>query len=60
MLDVKCDCGKILCQSDQEFVIIKCRHCKRFIFIKKDDDSTKLAQNPHFAHKSYRHHSKHA
>jgi len=45
MLDVRCDCGKIVCQSDHEFVVIKCRHCKRFVFIKAEDN--KLSISPH-------------
>lgn len=32
-MDVRCECGKILCQHETEVVIIKCRHCKRIINI---------------------------
>jgi len=31
--DVRCLCGKIVCQIQNEKVIIKCRHCKRYIII---------------------------
>lgn len=53
MSDIKCECGKILCQSDHEYIVIKCRHCKRFIFIKKEDH---CIPNPHFTNKSGSHH----
>ncbi len=44
MENVRCRCGKILCQAEGDFVpagdlpqdtviLIKCRHCKRFIAI---------------------------
>lgn len=33
MLDIRCECGKIVCQRDHELVVIKCRHCKRFMLI---------------------------
>ena len=45
MLDIRCECGKIVCQSEHEFVVIKCRHCKRFVFIKAEDN--KLSISPH-------------
>lgn len=48
MLDIRCDCGKIVCQSDHEFVVIKCRHCKRFMFISLDDYDHKVTITPHF------------
>lgn len=31
MVDVRCECGKILCQHEAQVVIIKCRHCKRLL-----------------------------
>lgn len=49
MLDIRCECGKIVCQSDQEFIVVKCRHCKRYMFIKKDDDQDILTTFSHFA-----------
>lgn len=33
MSDLKCECGKILCQITDKQIIIKCRHCKRYIVI---------------------------
>jgi sensor histidine kinase YesM len=30
----RCQCKKIICQIDTDTVIIKCRHCKRYIHIK--------------------------
>lgn len=55
MLDIRCECGKIVCQSDHEFVVIKCRHCKRFMFIKNEDDNLKLMINPHYIDRSHSH-----
>ena len=34
MDDLKCLCGKIVCQKEDNIIIIKCRHCKRLIIIK--------------------------
>ena len=48
MLDIRCECGKIVCQSDNEFVVIKCRHCKRFMFVKVNDYNHKVTITPHF------------
>ncbi|MBO8167598.1 MAG: hypothetical protein H0Z35_00270 [Thermoanaerobacteraceae bacterium] len=31
--NLRCQCGKIVCQLDEKIVVIKCRHCKRFIVI---------------------------
>lgn len=31
--DLRCQCGKIVCQLQEQVVVIKCRHCKRFIII---------------------------
>ena len=33
MVDVRCQCGKILCQYEAQIVIIKCRHCKQVLKI---------------------------
>jgi len=33
MDDVRCACNKLLAKVDGDKVIIKCRHCKRFIVI---------------------------
>lgn len=33
MTDIRCHCGKILCQTEGYVVVIKCRHCKRTINI---------------------------
>ncbi|MDW7674317.1 MAG: hypothetical protein SCK28_07275 [Bacillota bacterium] len=33
MTNCRCQCGKIVCQLEDNKVIIKCRHCKRFIII---------------------------
>ncbi|GAW91441.1 hypothetical protein [Calderihabitans maritimus] len=33
MKNLRCLCSKILCQVNEDKVIIKCRHCKRFIII---------------------------
>jgi hypothetical protein len=31
MTDIRCQCGKILCQREEYVIVIKCRHCKRTI-----------------------------
>lgn len=36
MKDLKCECGKILCQITDKQIIIKCRHCKRYITIETE------------------------
>lgn len=33
MENIKCQCGKIVCQLKDNVIIIKCRHCKRYINI---------------------------
>ncbi len=33
MENTRCACGKIVCQTEEDRVIIKCRHCKRYIVI---------------------------
>ncbi|MCL4515496.1 MAG: hypothetical protein M1379_07935 [Firmicutes bacterium] len=33
MENTRCACGKIVCQTGEDRVIIKCRHCKRYIVI---------------------------
>lgn len=33
MENLRCECGKIVCQVQGNCIIIKCRHCKRFIVI---------------------------
>jgi len=48
MSDMRCECGKIVCQSDEEYIVIKCRHCKRYMFIKRDND--KDIVTPTFSH----------
>lgn len=34
MQTLRCPCKKIVCQISQDSIIIKCRHCKRYIQIK--------------------------
>jgi len=34
MENFRCQCKKIVCQIEGDMVIIKCRHCKRYIHIK--------------------------
>lgn len=31
--NVRCKCGKIVCQLQEQVVLIKCRHCKRFVVL---------------------------
>ncbi len=62
MVDIRCECGKIVCQSDQEFIVVKCRHCKRFMFVKMEDDSDSVTSFSHFVNRSQnqvREYSKH-
>ncbi|HEX3033228.1 MAG TPA: hypothetical protein VHS59_13525 [Bacillota bacterium] len=33
MLDFRCECKKIVFQLEGDAIIVKCRHCKRFIRI---------------------------
>ncbi|TDA69805.1 MAG: hypothetical protein D9V47_04265 [Clostridia bacterium] len=33
MENFRCQCKKIVCQLEGDTVIIKCRHCKRYIYI---------------------------
>ncbi|KUO52202.1 MAG: hypothetical protein APF76_03960 [Desulfitibacter sp. BRH_c19] len=30
----RCQCKKIICQIEDDTIVIKCRHCKRYIHIK--------------------------
>lgn len=34
MENFRCQCKKIVCQIEGDTVIIKCRHCKRYIHIR--------------------------
>lgn len=34
MQTLRCPCKKIVCQVTEDSIIIKCRHCKRYIQIK--------------------------
>lgn len=34
MDNFRCQCKKIVCQIEGDTVIIKCRHCKRYIHIR--------------------------
>ncbi|MBO8167602.1 MAG: hypothetical protein H0Z35_00290 [Thermoanaerobacteraceae bacterium] len=34
MKDLRCVCNKIICQVDGNNIVIKCRHCKRYIIIR--------------------------
>lgn len=33
MTNSRCQCGKIVCEIEDDKVVIKCRHCKRYIII---------------------------
>lgn len=51
MDDLRCQCSKIICQSDQNTVVIKCRHCKRYMVIKIGPDDIVKEEHiaiPHF------------
>ncbi|MFA5882147.1 MAG: hypothetical protein WC834_08105 [Eubacteriales bacterium] len=37
MENVRCKCGKIVCQLKGGVVLIKCRHCKRFVILEFSD-----------------------
>ena len=30
---LRCKCGKIVSQTSDDLIVIKCRHCKRYIII---------------------------
>lgn len=34
MENFRCQCKKIVCQIEGDTIIIKCRHCKRYIHIR--------------------------
>ena len=34
MKDFRCTCKKLLFRIEGDTIILKCRHCKRFIFIR--------------------------
>jgi len=38
MENVRCRCGKIVCQLKGKVVLIKCRHCKRFVILEFNQD----------------------
>ncbi len=38
--DLRCQCGKIVCQVKEKTIVIKCRHCKRFIIIRTEGFET--------------------
>lgn len=51
MDDLRCQCGKIVAQSNGNTVIIKCRHCKRYMLIKVGPGDVELGEHtslPHF------------
>lgn len=48
--DVRCECGKIVCQSDPDYIVVKCRHCKRYMFIKKEKDKNNDFVTASFSH----------
>lgn len=37
MENVRCKCGKIVCQLKGRVVLVKCRHCKRFVILEFSD-----------------------
>ena len=40
MENIRCRCGKIVCQLKGNVVLVKCRHCKRFVILEfADQDS---------------------
>ncbi|MBU7007561.1 hypothetical protein [Phosphitispora fastidiosa] len=50
MENVRCRCGKIVCQLKGNVVLVKCRHCKRFVILEfadpeGQDGETALKQN---------------
>lgn len=34
MHTLRCPCKKIICQVTEDSIVIKCRHCKRYIWIR--------------------------
>jgi len=41
VVDLRCNCGKIVCQVEGSMIIIKCRHCKQYIYLYYDGTSIK-------------------
>ncbi|MDA8440888.1 MAG: hypothetical protein M0Z55_00720 [Peptococcaceae bacterium] len=31
--DLRCSCKKLVCQIDGDDIVLKCRHCKKIIYI---------------------------
>lgn len=31
--NVRCECGKIICQYEKSYLVVKCRHCKRLVIL---------------------------
>jgi hypothetical protein len=46
MENVRCRCGKIVCQLKGRVVLIKCRHCKRFVILEFSDQEGREAEVP--------------
>ncbi len=43
MENVRCRCGKIVCQLKGKVVLIKCRHCKRFVILEFNQEDQENA-----------------
>ncbi|WP_418791252.1 hypothetical protein [Phosphitispora sp. TUW77] len=57
MEDIRCRCGKIVCQLKGNVVLLKCRHCKRFVILefanhqKLDDEGAARQNGPKIKYK---------
>ncbi|WP_143299289.1 hypothetical protein [Carboxydothermus pertinax] len=41
MYAFRCNCGKIVCQVEGNVIIIKCRHCKQYVYLYYDGTQIK-------------------
>ncbi|MFZ5639457.1 MAG: hypothetical protein ACOY4Q_02065 [Bacillota bacterium] len=49
MENVRCRCGKIVCQLKGKVVLVKCRHCKRFVILEfNDQERQELTSNKEY------------
>ncbi len=43
--NVRCKCGKIVCQLKGKVVLIKCRHCKRYVILEFSDQEVQESES---------------
>lgn len=53
MANIRCECGKIICQREKGYLVIKCRHCKRLVFMILDGEKRDQLLKQQFIHNHY-------